>query len=252
MTLVVDDVLTSSGARRRSSALASALVVATAIGCLLSAPAGAAGSRVPASQPLVVILHEHVARTGPSAHAGRIESIDDRRPLTRARTVLPVLGHATSRTGGSWLRVRLPGRPNGHTGWISADRTRRASTEWNISVKLSTRRVTIYHGGRARRHFRAVVGKPSTPTPRGTFFIEEALALSSYEAGAPFALATSARSNVFQEFEGGPGQIGIHGTNGLAGALGTAASHGCVRLGTHAITWLARHIGAGVPLTIRR
>ena len=119
-------------------------------------------------------------------------------------------------------------------------------------VKLSTRRVTVYHDGRARRRFRAVVGKPSTPTPRGAFFIEEVLALSSYEAGGPFALATSARSNVFQEFEGGPGQIGIHGTNGLSGALGTAASHGCIRLGTRAITWLARRIGAGVPLTITR
>jgi lipoprotein-anchoring transpeptidase ErfK/SrfK len=97
-----------------------------------------------------------------------------------------------------------------------------------------------------------VIGKPSTPTPRGAFFIEEGLALSSYETGGPFALATSARSNVFQEFEGGPGQIGIHGTNNLSGAPGSAASHGCVRLRTQAITWLARRIGAGVPLTVTR
>ncbi len=248
---MLDDVSNLSGTRRRGLALASTLAVA-AIGCVVSAPAGAVGLRVPASQPLVVVLHEHVARTRPNAHAGRIESVDDRRPLTRARTVLPVLGRATSRTGGSWLHVRLPGRPNGHMGWISSRRTRRTSTEWHLSVKLSTRRVTVYHGGHARRHFRAVVGKPSTPTPRGAFFIEEALALSPYEAGGPFALATSARSNVFQEFEGGPGQIGIHGTNGLTGALGTAVSHGCIRLGTHAVTWLARRIGAGVPLTIRR
>ncbi|HEY5051893.1 MAG TPA: L,D-transpeptidase [Solirubrobacterales bacterium] len=119
-------------------------------------------------------------------------------------------------------------------------------------MKLSTRRVTVYRGGLARRHFRAVVGKPSTPTPRGVFFIEEALALSSYEAGAPFALASSARSNALQEFDGGPGQIALHGTHGLTGALGTAVSHGCIRLATHAITWLARRIGAGVPLTITR
>ena len=57
---------------------------------------------------------------------------------------------------------------------------------------------------------------------------------------------------MLQEFEGGPGQIAIHGTNGLSGALGSAASHGCIRLGTSAITWLARRIGGGVPLTIRR
>lgn len=249
MTRRADNDRTSSGTRRGGSGLATVLITA-AIACVFVAPATAVPT--PASQPLVVLLHDHVARTGPSAHAGRIESIASRRPLTRARTVLPILGHASSRKRGSWLYVRLPGRPNSHKGWISTNRTRLTSTGWRIVVKLSARRVIVYHGDRARRHFRAVVGKPSTPTPRGSFFIEEALALSSYETGGPFALATSARSNVFQEFEGGPGQIGIHGTNNLTGALGTAASHGCIRLGTRAITWLARRIGAGTPLTITR
>ncbi len=249
MTRRADNDQTPSGARRGGSGLASALVTA-AIACAFVAPAAAAPA--PSSQPLVVLLHDHVARTGPSAQAGRIEAVASRRPLTGARTVLPVLGHARSQKRGSWLRVRLPGRPNSHKGWISTNRTRLTSTSWRILVDLSTRRLTVYNGDRARRHFRAIVGKPSTPTPRGSFFIEEALALSSYESGGPFALATSARSNVFQEFEGGPGQIGIHGTNNLTGALGTAASHGCIRLSTRAITWLARRIGAGTPLTITR
>jgi lipoprotein-anchoring transpeptidase ErfK/SrfK len=55
---------------------------------------------------------------------------------------------------------------------------------------------------------------------------------------------------VLQEFDGGPGQIALHGTDNLSGALGTAASNGCIRLSTRAITWLARRIGSGVPLTI--
>jgi lipoprotein-anchoring transpeptidase ErfK/SrfK len=244
-----DNDRTSSGARRGGSGLVSALVTA-AIACAFVAPASAAPA--PSTQPLVALLHDHVARNGPSAQAGRIEAVASRRPLTRARTVLPVLGRASSRKGGSWLHVRLPGRPNSHKGWISTNRTRLTSTSWRILVDLSARRLTVFRGDRARRHFPAIVGKPSTPTPRGSFFIEEALALSPYESGGPFALATSARSNVFQEFEGGPGQIGIHGTNNLTGALGTAASHGCIRLGTRAITWLARRIGAGTPLTIRR
>jgi lipoprotein-anchoring transpeptidase ErfK/SrfK len=249
MTRKGDAALNLSVPSWRGWALALALT-AIAAGCALAAPAGAGAARVPASQPLVALLHDHVARGGPSGQARRIESVAARRPLTGARTVLPVLGHASGRRGSSWLRVRLPGRPNGHSGWISVNRTRRTETPWRVRVDLSARRVTVYRGGYARRHFRAVVGKPSTPTPRGAFFVEEALALSSYEAGGPFALATSARSNVFQEFEGGPGQIGIHGTNNLTGALGTASSHGCIRLGTRAITWLARRIGAGVPLTI--
>jgi lipoprotein-anchoring transpeptidase ErfK/SrfK len=79
------------------------------------------------------------------------------------------------------------------------------------------------------------------------------LAISSVgtvEPGGPFALALSARSDVFQEFDGGPGQIGIHGRDGLGGTLGTAASHGCIRLATADIDWLAARIAPGVPATI--
>ena len=130
------------------------------------------------------------------------------------------------------MQVRLPGRPSGHTGWIVADRTRRTSTGWHLAVALSARRVTVYRDGRAVRRFRAVVGAAVTPTPRGRFFVEEAVALTAADAGGPFALATSARSDVLQEFNGGPGQIAIHGTGNLFDPLGSAASHGCVRLGT--------------------
>jgi len=233
-----------SGSRRRGVAALVAVALA-----LAAAPAVSAGAE---PQPLVALMHGHVARAGPSAHAGRIEFVAARRPLTRMRTVLPVLGEATSRTGGSWLRVLLPGRPNGHAGWIPAQRTKRTSTEWSIVVDLSARQVTVYRADRVRRHFRAVVGSPSTPTPRGRFFIEESLALSGYDAGGPFALATSARSHVLREFEGGPGQIAIHGTANLSGAPGSAVSHGCIRLRTRAITWMARRIGGGVPLNIVR
>jgi lipoprotein-anchoring transpeptidase ErfK/SrfK len=210
----------------------------------------APGTRPVSPQALVVLLGDHVARRAPNADGGRIEAVAARRPLTRSRTVLPVLGH-----GGrddTWLRVRLPGRPNGHTGWISAARTRSTSTTWRIVVSLEARRVIVSREGRVVRRFPAIVGKASTPTPRGAFFVEEALRLSPAAPGAPFALATSARSNVLQEFDGGPGQIALHGTDHLSGALGTAASHGCIRLAPRAITWLASRIGAGVPVSIMR
>ena len=69
--------------------------------------------------------------------------------------------------------------------------------------------------------------------------------------GAPFALALSARSNVLEQFAGGPGQIGLHGLMNVGGVLGTAASHGCVRLDNAAMRWLVLRIGPGVPVTIR-
>jgi hypothetical protein len=165
--------------------------------------------------------------------------------------VLPVLGSKFGRDGKQWLHVRLPGRPNGHAGWITAANTKPVSTGWRLELRLAPRRLTVFHFGHVARRFRAVIGARSTPTPRGRFFIEEAVALPG-QAGGPFALATSARSAVRREFHGGPGQIALHGTSGLSGVLGSAASHGCIRLDTKAITWLAQRVGAGVPLLIRR
>lgn len=176
--------------------------------------------------------------------------VPGRTPITGARTTLPVIGDLTGPTGVKWLRVILPGRPNGLTGWITQRGTREIVTSWHVVVNLGKRRVSVYRNGHIARTFRAVVGKPSTPTPTGAFFVEETVRMSSGEPGGPFALALSARSDALQEFEGGPGQIGIHGRDNLGGTLGTAASHGCIRLGTASITWLADRLGPGTPVTI--
>ncbi|HYI35577.1 MAG TPA: L,D-transpeptidase [Thermoleophilaceae bacterium] len=235
---------------RSATAVLGATLVALGAASPCVAPAPAAGATAKSTR-LVVLLNGHVARSRPSLSGRRLEYVSSRRPLTHVRTVLPVIGRRT-RGGRSWVHVRLPGRPSGHTGWIRGGQTRPASTEWHIRLKLSSRRVTVYHGGRVARRFRSIIGTRSTPTPRGRFFIEEALALSPGAHGGPFALATSARSSVLQEFEGGPGQIALHGTNHLPGRLGTAASHGCIRLSPRAITWMARRMAGGTPLTVTR
>ncbi|MEP6909411.1 MAG: L,D-transpeptidase [Actinomycetota bacterium] len=201
------------------------------------------------TQQLVALYSPRKAWAEPSAKSALIAPVPARRPITAVRTVLPVLGQRTS-SGFRWLHVRLPGRPNGRTGWIKRRATRSWRTNWHIVIDTSTRRVVVYRHGRPARSFRAIVGKPSTPTPLGEFFVEESIRLSSQAVGAPFALALSARSNVYQEFAGGPGQIAMHGLNHVGGTLGTAASHGCVRLNTAAIRWLAAHIGSGIPVTI--
>ncbi|MDQ2982848.1 MAG: L,D-transpeptidase [Actinomycetota bacterium] len=175
-----------------------------------------------------------------------------RRPITGERTVLPVIGRPVRRGRRSWLHVRLPGRPNGRKAWIIKRATVYAVTRWHIVVRTSSRRVVVYRRGRLVRSFRAIVGKPSTPTPLGEFFVEESIRLPAHSVGAPFALALSARSNVLKEFAGGPGQIALHGRKNVGGVLGTAVSHGCVRVADRTIRWLSKRIGPGVPVTIRR
>jgi lipoprotein-anchoring transpeptidase ErfK/SrfK len=213
-----------------------------------SSGAANAAPTIPPTQELVTLLSSHAVRSAPNASAAPLASIDARRPITGVRTVLPVLGRAA----GGWLHVRLPGRPNGETGWIRTRATALAVTPWHIVVDTARRRVLVYRTGRVVKIFRAIVGKPATPTPDGAFFVEEAVRLSPGAAGAPFALALSARSNVLQEFDGGPGQIALHGLTNLGGVLGTAVSHGCVRLANDAMRWLVVRIGPGVPVTITR
>jgi lipoprotein-anchoring transpeptidase ErfK/SrfK len=194
----------------------------------------------------------HEAFSKPARSSAPLGLVQAKRPLTLGPTVLPVLGRYSGTGGLEWLHVELPGRPNGHTGWISRRGTVLAKTVWHIVVHTSTRRVTVYRSGHAVRTVKAVVGKPSTPTPLGEFFVEEGIRLSPSDVGAPFALALSARSEVLQEFEGGPGQIALHGLTNVGGILGTAVSHGCVRLSNEMMRWLIVRVGAGTPVTITR
>ncbi len=230
------------------------LVVVAALVLLAATWTGAAPARTvrPApTQELTALRAAHEALSEPTVGSARLELVQARRPITEEQTVLPVLGHRTSADGLEWLHVRLPGRPNGHTGWIREHATVSSTTNWHIVVDTFRRRVIVYDGGRPVRVFRAIVGKPSTPTPRGEFFVEEAIQLRAGDVGAPFALALSARSNVLQEFDGGPGQIGLHGLANIGGVLGSAVSHGCVRLDNGAMRWLVIRIGPGVPVTIK-
>jgi L,D-transpeptidase catalytic domain len=245
------------GRFRVRASLLLALSAGCALGTFASTSAGAvqaqaAHSRASAraEQSLAQLLSSHRVHRTPSARSEVIENLAPTRPITGERTTLPVLSRATTHGGVAWLRVMLPGRPNSSSGWIAAQGTRASVTGWRLSVSLRARRVTVYRHGRVVRRFSAVVGKPSTPTPTGRFFVEETLAMSVGEPGGPFALALSARSDALQEFEGGPGQIALHGRDNLGGVLGAAESHGCMRLATTSIDWLAERIGPGVPVTI--
>jgi len=227
------------------------LLAVTSLAAVRTAPAPAVTIViVKPSQELAVLFRPHEALLRPSKHSTPVYYVRTRRPITEERTVLPVLGHKTSADGLRWLHVRLPARPNGRTGWIRKRATVPATTRWHIVIDTSRRRAIVYKRARPVRVFRAVVGRPSTPTPLGRFFVEESIHLWAGAPGAPYALALSARSNVLQEFAGGPGQIAMHGLANVGGVLGSAVSHGCVRLSNDAMSWLVARIGPGTPVTI--
>ena len=230
--------------------------VAIAAACAIAMPAGAHAAGIAPRQQIVTLLGAHAARSGPADTARQVAQVAAHRPLTGGATRLPVLGRSTGPRGRVWLHVRLPGRALGapappRTGWIRATHARVATTIWHIVVDRRSRNVIVYRAGRRAHSYRAIVGAPATPTPRGEYFVEENVRMPAGRPGAPFALALSARSGVFQEFDGGPGQIAIHGIRNIGGQLGTSVSHGCIRLGDDGITWLGDHIPPGVPVSIR-
>lgn len=233
-------------------------LLASALAAALTGSALAAGgpARVPAAEQLAVLSSPHGVHAEPVAGSPQTELLPARTPITGERTTLPVTGALTGANGIRWLQVMLPGRPNSSTGWIAQQGTRKLLSAWHIVVNLRARQVRVYRAGRKVKSFQAVVGKPSTPTPTGQFFVEETLRMTAGEPGGPFALALalalalSARSDALAEFEGGPGQIALHGRDNLGGTLGQAESHGCVRLGTASIDWLSTRIAPGTPATI--
>lgn len=236
-----------------------AQAAATAACALALAPVCASAARaVPAPaahQEIAAVLDAHVARDRPDERGGAVARVAAHRPITGARTRLPVIDRRTDGQGRPWLLVRLPGRALGQAappraGWIRAAGTRASTTPWHVVVDLEARHVIVFRAGRRARSYWAIVGAPATPTPRGSFFVEENVRLPAGRAGAPFALATSARSRVYQEFDGGPGQIALHGLRNIGGQLGMRVSHGCVRLGDGSVAWMAAHIAPGVPVTI--
>jgi lipoprotein-anchoring transpeptidase ErfK/SrfK len=223
-----------------------------------SGPEGVAAQRQPLiapSQLLARFIVRHPARGTPGPEGRLVAIVAAKRPLTGEPTVLPVIARAQGSDGQPWLEVRLPGRPLhgqvlAETGWIAAKGTVPRQTSWHVVVNRESRRASIFFRGRQIRRFSVIVGKPSTPTPVGDYFVEENVLMPPHAAGAPYALATSARSAVLQEFEGGPGQIALHGLRNLGGTLGTAVSHGCIRFANAAITWLASRVPPGAPITV--
>lgn len=178
-----------------------------------------------------------------------------RAPLTAYGAWRLVLrAHPTAH--GCLLRVRLDRRPNTAHGWVAAERVVVRRTRWRIEVRRAARRATLLHDGRAVARWKVVVGKPSTPTPRGLFAIQASYRTPSSSFAGAWILALSAHSEVLTTYDGGDGQVALHGRGGasLEDPLGTAASHGCVRFDNRAIGALVRRVGRadlpGTPVSI--
>ena len=152
--------------------------------------------------------------------------------------------------GVTWLRIRIPGRPNGGKGWVprgALGPLRVSRTK--LLVDRRKLKATLFRDGRAVWSSRVGIGARSTPTPRGRYWIRTRLRnLGGSGVYGPWAFGTAAYS-VLSEWPGG-GVIGVHGTNEPQRIPGRP-SHGCIRMPNHKIRQLVRRMKIGTPLEIR-
>ncbi len=148
----------------------------------------------------------------------------------------------------SWLEVQLPDRPNGSRGWISASQVVLHDLEYSLRVSTEQNTLSLYRSNALVTTYSVATGTGGTPTPHGAFYLTELLAPTNSGYG-PYAFGLSAFSAVLTSFGGGPGQIGLHGTDDAA-SIGRAVSHGCIRLSNADITTLATTLPLGTPITI--
>ncbi|MGI8661187.1 MAG: L,D-transpeptidase [Thermoleophilaceae bacterium] len=199
------------------------------------------------------VLYRVQARRSPGR--GRVVSrVSTESLYSRNATRLMVLGARRDARGRPWLEVQLPVRPNGTTGWIPADAALVRRSGWFVRVRLRPRTVSVFRAGRLVRGTRAVVGTSRTPTPQGLFAIYEKARRSDPEDFlGPWALHLTAFSEVLYNFGGGTGRVAIHGRGPESRAqagLGTAASHGCIRVDNGPIRRMAGRLPPGTPVRI--
>jgi hypothetical protein len=217
-------------------------------------------SAAPPSKDLVQISNERTStywahpvhnrapiRSQPGSHGRRIVSTH----LLTADgfpEIYLVLRSWTDSKGRTWLKVRIPMRPNGRKGWV---RDSALGPLYHVRKQLvvdrSELRATLYKRGREIWSAPVGIGAPSTPTPPGHFWIREKFKASGGIYG-PVAFGTSDYS-VLTDWPGG-GVIGIHGTN-EPNLIPGHPSHGCIRVQNQDVSELYHLMPIGTPLLIK-
>ena len=224
------------------------------------APDGAAAGPEPRPSKLVRLSDERrTTRYANAVSPGAVRA----RPQTAARPIARlrletedgpletylVLSRRTDAAQQAWLHIRLPGRPNGRTGWVRREQLGPLVTVTTmLAVHRGTLRATLYDDGREVWSAPIGIGAAQTPTPTGRFWIRTRLKPGDPNAAyGPWAFGTSAYSSL-SDWPGG-GVVGIHGTN-RPELLPGRPSKGCIRVDNGAIRRLARLMPVGTPVRV--
>jgi lipoprotein-anchoring transpeptidase ErfK/SrfK len=124
----------------------------------------------------------------------------------------------------------------------------------NLTIKLNEKRVYVYKGDQLVTKYPIAIGKKGWETPTGEWQIMEKIknpAWTSFKTGEVFA---PGRENPLGArwigfWTDGKDVVGFHGTPDLK-SIGTAASHGCVRMRNRDVKALFRLVKVGTTVTV--
>jgi hypothetical protein len=98
-----------------------------------------------------------------------------------------------------------------------------------IVVSLEDHKLALVENGQVKKVYTVAVGKPSTPSPVGTFTIERRVANPTYQHNGKI-VPPGPHNPVGTRWMGlSKHGYGIHGTN-EPNSIGKSASHGCIRM----------------------
>lgn len=112
------------------------------------------------------------------------------------------------------------------------------SDKYSITVNKETHRLILYKNNTIYKVYSVAVGKPSTPTPHGTFKIIN----RAINPGGPFGVRWLGLNVPY-------GNYGIHGTNDPS-SIGKSISNGCIRMFNNQVIELSNLVPIGTVVNI--
>jgi lipoprotein-anchoring transpeptidase ErfK/SrfK len=252
-------------ARRRIAGVSLVLAVASVGSLSTMAPAGAqATTKPPTTKPSTNTTTTNPARPTNDAKGSLVAATKSgkkgatinvykaangksiqtkvKNPLS-SRAVFSVVAES-----GDYYQVLLPVRPNSSRGWIKKSDVTTYRTPFRVVISLGEKRLAVYEGDTLIVASNIAIGKPSTPTPTGEFYLYWVRRTNAKQrpGWGEYVLGLSGFGN---NRNYGEGRVGIHGTDNTS-SIGTFASAGCVRVTNEVIRQLKSTLYLGTPVTI--
>jgi lipoprotein-anchoring transpeptidase ErfK/SrfK len=113
-----------------------------------------------------------------------------------------------------------------------------------IVVSLEDRKLALVEDGQVKRVYTVAVGKPTTPSPTGTYTIARRVKNPTYSHDGKTVLPGPGNPVGTRWMGLSVKGYGIHGTN-ESRSIGKAASHGCIRMARKDLEEMYEMVGLG-------